>query len=179
MSKQERVMVDIETMGTERGAAIVSIGAVRFTTSGFDETFHRSISLKSCQDAGLTVDAETLEWWLTQNSEAKEQLVGGDSLRAVLHGFSEWYDGADEIWANSPSFDCELLEAAYDAVGLEEPWEFWEERDVRTVKSLPIANEREHRGVEHDALDDAVHQARVVAKTLGAIDSDTGVSTDE
>jgi len=172
MSSRHRVMVDIETLGTERGAAIVSIGAVRFTTNGVGETFHRSISLKSCEDAGLTVDAETLEWWLTQSDETKEQLVGGDSLRAVLGGFSEWYNGADEIWANSPSFDCELLEAAYDAVGLEEPWEFWEERDVRTIESLPIASDLKHQGVEHDARDDAVHQARVVAKTLGAIDSD-------
>jgi len=40
---------------------------------------------------------------------------------------------------------------------------------VRTVKNLPVANAInaiEHRGTEHDALDDAVYQARQVAAVL-------------
>jgi len=133
MTERDRVMVDIETVGLERGAAIVSIGAVRFDTGGLEETFERSVSLSSCQDAGLTIDAETVEWWQKQDDGAQEQLVGGVSLTSALQAFSEWYRGADEIWANSPTFDCELLEAAYDAVELEEPWDFWEERDVRKL----------------------------------------------
>lgn len=175
MSEQEkrdvdRVMVDIETLGLEPGASIVSIGAVRFDAGEGGDRFRASISLTSCEAAGLTIDAETLEWWLTQNEVAKRQLVGGDPLAEVLEDFAEWYGDADEIWANSPSFDCELLSAAYDAVGLDEPWDFWTERDFRTLSSLEAAPEAEQDGVEHDALDDAVHQAEIAAETLARLE---------
>lgn len=79
---RDRVMVDIETLGVEPGAAIVSIGAVRFGPGGLGETFERSIDLKSCEFRGLQIDAETLEWWLNQGEVAREQLIGGDDLRA-------------------------------------------------------------------------------------------------
>jgi hypothetical protein len=166
----DRVMLDIETLGLERGASVVSIGAVRFDSDGLGETFERTISLTSCQRAGLTIDAETLEWWLTQDEEALEQLSGGDSLATTLEAFSEWYGDADEIWANSPSFDCELLEAAYHAVDRDEPWSFYEERDFRTISSLPVAADVEFDGVEHDALDDAIHQAKIVSMTLAGLE---------
>ncbi|RAW44047.1 3'-5' exoribonuclease [Halorubrum sp. 48-1-W] len=166
----DRVMLDIETLGLEPGASVVSIGAVRFDESGVGDTFERSISLTSCQRAGLTIDAETLEWWLAQDGEALDQLSGGDPLARVLEAFSEWYGDADQIWANSPSFDCELLETAYHAVDRDEPWMFYEERDFRTISSLPVAADVEFEGVEHDALDDAVHQAEVVSKTLAGIE---------
>lgn len=165
----DRVMVDIETLGTEPGAAILSIGAVRFNARGLGDQFYRSIDRQSCGAAGLHVDDGTLEWWTDQSEEAREVLDGGEELDDVLSDFARWFDTADEIWANSPSFDCELLEAAYEAVDLVEPWEFYQERDFRTLKALPIAPEIEQDGTEHDALDDAKHQAYVAAATLGRI----------
>jgi len=41
---------------------------------------------------------------------------------------------------------------------------------VRTVQSLPGAVELEQEGTAHDALDDAVHQAREVSATLRALE---------
>ena len=166
-----RVMVDIETLGLEPGAAILSIGAVGFDTNGpTGETFHRQIRLSSCQAAGLEIDAETLAWWLDQDDAAKDVLTGGDDLESVLTEFVEWYpDDADEIWANSPAFDCAILERAGGAVGVGMPWAFYEQRDVRTIRSLPAAVELDRTGIEHDALDDAIHQAREIAATLEAL----------
>lgn len=166
----DRVMVDIETLGLEPGAAILSIGAVRFGAGQLGETFEETISLTSCQDAGLSIDADTLEWWLDQDEDAQHVLTGGEPLADVLEAFRTWYIGADEIWANSPSFDCEMLECAFDAVGLETPWMFYDERCYRTLQSLPVAPDIDHDGVEHDALDDAEHQAHVAATTLGRLD---------
>ena len=166
MSDPDRVMLDIETLGLDPGATIVAIGAVRFDADGLGAVFQQSISLTSCQRAGLTIDAETLDWWLAQDDLAKEQLNGGSRLEDVLEDFGEWYGDADEIWANSPSFDCDILSAAYDAVGLDEPWEFWAERDFRTLSSFAAAPEPEQAGDEHDALDDARHQAEIAAETL-------------
>jgi len=166
-----RVMVDIETLGLERDAAIISIGAVEFDTHGLGETFEASINLTSCQDAGLNIDAGTLEWWLEQDDVAREQLTGGDDLGRVLPKFVAWYRqcDAEEVWANSPSFDCEALEYAGDAVGVQMPWQYYEERDYRTLTSLPVAPDAEQDGTEHDALDDAKHQARVAVTTLKRI----------
>lgn len=169
MSKAtSRVMVDIETLGLETGSAIISIGAVEFDRHGPKDSFSKSVDLESCQKAGLEIDAGTLDWWLHQGEVAKEQLTGGEELANVLSDFRDWYiaHGFDEVWANSPSFDCEMLEYAYSAVGQSEPWHFQDERDFRTVRSLPIANNIEQDGVGHDALDDAIYQARVVASTL-------------
>lgn len=164
MSK-DRVMVDIETLGLDPGAAILSIGAVKFGTDGIGEEFERNISLESCQEAGLTIDADTLDWWLGQDEDVQHVLTGGESLERVLWEFHDWFD-ADEVWANSPAFDCAMLEVAYDAIGDPAPWEYYEQRDVRTLTSLPVAAEVEQLGNEHDALDDAKHQARTVIETL-------------
>ena len=175
MSATDRVMVDIETLGLDPGAVIVSIGAARFGAGELGETFYRSVSLESCQEHGLKIDAGTLEWWLGQDETAQLQLTGGDALDEVLRAFADWYGDADEIWANSPSFDCELLSTAFDRVGIEVPWDFWAERDFRTLKELPCAVETEHDGTEHDALDDAKHQAYVAAATLKQLAADAEV----
>ena len=161
-------MLDIETLGIEPGAAILSIGACTFDTEGVGETFEISVDLESCQDRGLTIEADTLQWWLGQDEPARDALHGGVPLATALSELRDFLDthDADELWANAPKFDCAHLEAAYDALDWPTPWEFYELRDVRTVQSLPGAVELEQDGTEHDALDDAVHQAREVGATL-------------
>jgi hypothetical protein len=164
----DRVMVDLETLGTEPGAAILSVGAVRFGPHGVaDDEFERSVSLESCQAADLHIDADTLEWWLGQDDAVTDVLTGGDDLADVLADFAAYYGNADEIWAYSPSFDCAMLAAAYDAVGQDVPWHYSEERDARTLRNLPLWPEGiEREGAEHDALADARYQARCTGKAL-------------
>jgi len=174
-----RVMVDIESLGTEPGAAILSIGAVPFDADGVDEDagMYREVNLRSCEERGLTIDADTLEWWLGQDDEAKSVLVGGGDLVGVLEEFAEWFYtvDVDEVWANSPSFDCRLLGAAFEAVGVDVPWEYYEERDFRTLKDLPGTGDvdpNEDDAVAHDAFDDAVVQARAAATILRRLNPD-------
>lgn len=166
---KDRVMIDIETLGLNPGAAILSIGAVRFDTDGLGDTFERNISLESCQDEGLEIDADTLEWWLSQDGDVQHILTGGVSLTEALEDLSRFYGEATEVWAYSPAFDCVHLEAGYDAVGIIPPWEYYEQRDCRTLLTLPFAVEMEQDGNEHDALDDAIYQARQVSETLQRI----------
>jgi hypothetical protein len=164
----DRLMLDIETLGTEPGCAILSIGAVAFDLEGTGDTFSRSIDLESCQDAGLDIDAETLEWWLGQNDDVREVLTGGDDLETVLRDFATFYDQVDpdEIWANAPTFDCEILEAAYQRQNFPVPGSYWDERCYRTLKNLPGAVDIEREGDHDDALDDAIYQARRASATL-------------
>lgn len=169
----DRVMLDIETLGLEPGAAIISIGACRFRPGDgvVGETFYVEVDTRSCREAGLHVDDDTFEWWQKQDSEVAP-LDGDIALPDALARLKHYIGDADEIWANSPSFDCEMLETAYGAVGVNEPWEYHQERDVRTLRSLPNAVEVEMNGREHHALDDAVHQAREVAATIARYNGD-------
>lgn len=161
-----RVMLDLETLGLDPGCVILSIGAAEFDADGVGETFFRNVSLVSCDDAGLEIDANTLEWWLGQDEHVQDQLVGGEELTEVLHDFAAFVDEADEIWANAPSFDCAILAHAYDACNAPVPWEFYQERCFRTLKNMPGAVEIDREGDHHNALDDAVHQARRASGTI-------------
>ena len=169
----EHVMVDIETLGTDPGAAIVSIGAVSFDADGLDSQFFKSVDVESAQAAGLAIDAETLGWWLEQSDEAREQLFGGNQLRACLRQLSEFI-GDRVVWACSPAFDVVLLEAAYDAVGLATPWRFYRCRDYRSMREqLETWPDREQSGTAHNALDDAVFQAACLVEAVNDSDEVT------
>jgi len=165
-----RVMVDIETLGQSNEASVISIGAVKFTEDGVtDDTFYENVDLESATDLGLEIEPGTLLWWLKQDDEVQDVLTGGRPLTDVLEEFIEWYGDADEVWANSPSFDCEILESAMDAAGVEYPWTYKEKRDFRTVYNLPHnvdADDPDVDGNEHNALDDARWQAAYTALVL-------------
>ena len=172
----ERVMIDIETLGLEPGAAILSIGAVKFDASGIGEELHRAIDVRSCEEAGLSVDMETLDWHIVECSTFDGRtLTDGVELATALRDFYTWAETADEYWANSPKFDATILEEAAEPFGIEMPWEYYELRDVRTIKNVPGVEEPSFEGTEHHALDDAKHQARLVSQALADIggNSDT------
>lgn len=175
----QHVMIDIETIGLEPGSVIASIGAVRFGPGEVvpdrgeqsrDGAFYASVDIESCQDVGLTIDADTLKWWFDQPDVAQAQLRAGIDLSRALHQLSEFVDGADYFWANSPKFDMAHLEAAYDAYSFPVPWDFYQLRDYRTLTALPGAQTASTDGVEHHALDDAYNQAAVAAATLAAME---------
>lgn len=171
-TRPTRVMVDLETLGTDPGAAILSIGAVVFDRDGLGEDFAASVDLESCQDYGLDIDASTLSWWLKRDAEQRAVLHDGDDLNDVLAAFTRWYRArnADQLWANSPIFDVAILDRACARVGVTPPWAYWELRDYRTLSAVGIAPDLDRDGTEHDALDDARHQARVAAATLDRLD---------
>jgi hypothetical protein len=173
-------MIDIETLGIEPGAAILAIGACTFDADGVGETFEVSVDLESCQDRGLSIDADTLQWWLTNEVDATDLLAGGVPLPTALSELRDFLEtqGYDELWANSPKFDMAHLEHAYDALDWVTPWEFYQLRDVRSLQALPGAVDLEQDGTEHDALDDAIHQAREVGATLRALEG-AEVSADD
>lgn len=172
-----RLMIDIETLGTDPGAVILSIGAVYFDSDGLGETFHEQISAESCQACGLSIDADTLKWWLTQNDDGSvpDVLLGGRPLPEVLTDFIEFAHPADEVWAYPPSFDCAIIEAAYEELsGFTEPWTYQDTRDARTLRHLSVWPDIEQKGTQHDALDDAIYQARETRLALQYIGEMSG-----
>jgi hypothetical protein len=158
------LMVDIETLSTSPDAVILVIGAVKFKRNGNLkplkelDTFYRRITPNSCMEVGLKVDKETVEWWNKQDPNVKFEAIENPDrvpLRQALTEFSSWLKSCDKIWANSPSFDCVILESAYKACDIPIPWKFWNTRDCRTIfdiagiRKCDLPNNEQHNAI-HD-----------------------------
>ena len=169
----QHLMIDLETLGTEPDSVILSIAGVAFEPrGGLGREFEMGVDRQSCERLGLSVDPETLGWWEQQPEAARECLTGGFPLSEVLDQFEIFYRmvDPDNIWACSPAFDCVILEHASGVCNHELPWNYWEQRDVRTLRHLPQWESADLNGVEHRALDDAREQALSVAMTLRKLD---------
>jgi hypothetical protein len=71
----------------------------------------------------------------------------------------------ESVWANGINFDISILEHMYGQVGLHVPWKYNAVRDYRTyVKSFDWVSPKTtyHNGTKHNALDDAIYQARTL-----------------
>lgn len=120
----------------------------------------------------MIIDASTVLWWLRQDKAAQKQfsLVGEHevvSIQSALHGFSDLAgsDGLYTIWGNGVMADNVWLNNAYDKVGIKPPWDYKQDRCYRTVKAMhPDIEQDAFLGVEHNALDDATHQAKHLIK---------------
>lgn len=173
------VMLDLETFGTGRDAAIVTIGAVEFGSSalGPDSEFYRRIAFNS-PGFGVT-DTATVVWWLKQSEDARTELVSEPRvlLKDALADFASWLrkiapDAGDyrtglRLWSNGPTFDEVILRDAYVRTGLLVPWHFKASRCCRTILGEAQAlgflpRNTTTKGVKHSALDDAHHQAKGV-----------------
>ncbi|EML7933164.1 3'-5' exoribonuclease [Providencia rettgeri] len=174
--KYKHLMVDLETMSNKGNAAIVSIGAVAFepSTGEIGPTFYNVVDLTSCERVGLHINADTVLWWIKQSAEARSEIVGvsyelEESL-ADLNLFAERVLTDDvQVWGNGVDFDNVILRNAYNAVGLEPFWKHWNNRCVRTIVELgrnagiDPKKTLQFEGEPHNALDDAIHQAKYVS----------------
>jgi hypothetical protein len=121
----------------------------------------------------LTVDPDTLVWWGDQSRTVRRELWTGVPLTNALTDLREFFDDIEHVWAKSPSFDCAIVAAAFDAADLAgPPWEYWQTRDVRAINALPVDVMVEDDGTDHHALSDARQQAKRVAAVLQEVDSD-------
>lgn len=167
------VMLDLETMGNGATAAIVVVGAVAFDpkTGELGAEFSQQVDLQSSIDAGLTLDGDTVMWWLGQSDEARAGVRGNDltdSIHYVLDDFGAfaaqvYHREGLRVWGCGAGFDNAILANAYRACGLKAPWEFWNDRCYRTVKAMRPDIKMRRVGMHHNALDDAKSQARHLA----------------
>lgn len=165
-------MCDLETLSTRPGGVITSIGATKFDENGpYGEPFYMRIDMQSCVDAGLLIDVDTVKWWMKQSDEARSEFQKESSfLIYVLEAFSVWCEAPFtptgyaanpnlELWGNGANFDNALLKTAYDKVGMEAPWMFWNDRCYRTLKAMyPHIKMPARVGTHHNALGDAISQ---------------------
>jgi hypothetical protein len=174
----KHVMLDLETMGCGHRAAIVAIGAVEFNphTEELGDTFYRTISLENAMAAGLTVDGSTVLWWMKQGDSARREITNAvKPLQVALNDFSHWMGpNRDALWGNGSNFDNRILREAYEAVNMNCCWHWAVDRDMRTIcelgKSLGINTlDVVREGIHHNALDDAIYQAKVVGRIISTV----------
>lgn len=171
----DEIMIDIETMSVLPNALILTIGAIKFKRKGQLQTmdkldkFYRRIDVNTCKEGEYHICEETLKWWDTQPDEAKEESFKKERIPLidVLKELSIFIGEKSIVWANSPSFDCIIMENAYRNCKLKVPWNFWNTRDCRTImdfgnvrmSELPVEN-------LHHALYDCYRQIIGVKRAL-------------
>lgn len=155
-------MVDLETMSTDSDAAIIAIGAVKFSTAaGITDTFYEVVDLKSSVAAGGAVSPDTILFWLRQEDAARAEFnKKGASLTNALHNFGFWMGKNAEVWGNGANFDNVILANAYKSIKVKTPWSFWQDRCYRTLASMYPEIPKKQEGVLHVAVDDARSQAQ-------------------
>ncbi|HBA7002630.1 TPA: exonuclease [Escherichia coli] len=170
----DHLMIDLETMGKNPDAPIISIGAIFFDpqTGYMGPEFSKTIDLET---AGGVIDRDTIKWWLKQSREAQSAIMTDEiPLDDALLQLREFIDENSgeffvQVWGNGANFDNVILRRSYERQEIPCPWRYHNDRDVRTIVELGKAIDFDARtaipfeGVPHNALDDARHQAKQVS----------------
>ena len=85
------------------------------------------------------------------------------TLETAMHDFADWFDHSQyKVWSNGADFDIPLVKHAMDQYHLDAPWQFWNQRCFRTLKSEPPGMYVPPPVLEaaHNALDDALNQVK-------------------
>ncbi|EEW8804816.1 TPA: 3'-5' exoribonuclease domain-containing protein [Escherichia coli] len=170
----DHLMIDLETMGKNPDAPIISIGAIFFDpqTGDMGPEFSKTIDLET---AGGVIDRDTIKWWLKQSREAQSAIMTDEiPLDDALLQLREFIDENSgeffvQVWGNGANFDNTILRRSYERQGIPCPWRYCNDRDVRTIVELGKAIDFDARtaipfeGERHNALDDARYQAKYVS----------------
>lgn len=176
------IMTDLESLDNTSKPAITQISAIHcdIEKGKSYEEFDEFVSPMSSVKYGLTINGETVSWWMTQEKDAIQKVLvqsieKGKDLKAVLIQFSKFLNDLKEkyqaekinIIGNGTLADIQWLESAYRAVGLEIPWSYREPychrtllKTVERIYGYDIKDEVQFVGIKHNAIDDCKHQLK-------------------
>lgn len=175
----KHAMLDLETYGTGRDAAIKAIGLVRFDPvagkvaqlGDISGVLYQRINLAQSPQAGV-IDASTVEWWLTQSDAAREELLKEPNLplHTALVQIVRWlelpeYGKVEKLWSNGPTFDEIILRDAYIRHDIKWPFHYRASRCCRTIFDMAKTagfQPPEKTHLQHNALADSFFQAEGV-----------------
>jgi len=179
------LMIDIETAGELPNSKILTVGAVFFDRNSGrlgKEFYMRASHTLGINGKRISTKATQYWWEHKAPDEAREEAFGGEELlEVVLIKFKRWVRDNCSLtkvrpWGNGSTFDEVLLENAYRMLANPEksgysiapPWRFYNIRDVRTALDMAKIKKSSipFEGVEHHALDDAKHEARLVIASV-------------
>ena len=164
------IMIDIECLGIDPDATILTIAAQQFNPFGYgcvgERSLYKRLTIES--QPGRSIDDGTIKWWSQQPAEAREEALGEGAWRVdikdALQDLSKLIFHADRLWANGPAYDMTILENAYKQFAMTLPWRFYRVRDCRTVYSL--WPDLPQPPTTHHALEDCARQISMLQDTL-------------
>lgn len=190
------VMLGFETLGRSEKAVLLALGACTFdpATGAIDAEFYAGIDPRTQQ--GRDIDPSTVIWWLKQDQAARDKIThavaladtleqgipegtpeeeidelyknAAHSIQNVARSFIAWFDTLGDdvlVWTNG-AVDHAWLQSMMDYCGYKNPVPYWAQRDYRTLKGLFPTVKADEYGVAHNALDDAIKQAKHAVKIM-------------
>ena len=110
------IMLDLETLSTRPNAVILTLGAVKFNPFTLEDPgpglyVRPDVDEQIAQ--GRDVQDETVNWWMNQAEDVREEALGTDgriSVEDMYRQLNRFLVGANSIWAQGPLFDFAILE---------------------------------------------------------------------
>ena len=162
-------MVDLETLGNSHDTVVLTIGACKFdpfSNAEPIEKLHLKLDTTSQESMGRQVNDDTLAWWGKQPAEIRREAFSPDdrvSIQDAHAVISEWAKDISTIWCQGPSFDFPIIKHLFESNDLVVPWNWWRERDARTVQTLIPFDKKDIIKFEaHRADEDCVAQSKTV-----------------
>jgi hypothetical protein len=159
-------MIDIETLGTEPGSVVLSVGAVKFDPFNSIEPNngkHWMLDVDAQTEKGRIVDESTLAWWGKQEQSIQDRAfsdVGRTDVDVFMKDLNGWLTGCEAIWCQGPQFDMVILEDLFKNFDHHMNWFYWQVMDCRTLfKMMPADPRKAIQENLHDAQADAHWQA--------------------
>lgn len=171
------VMVDLETLGTVPGCCLLSIGACAFDPETGEigtDTYYTAVLLDGQEENGLHTSESTLAWWAKQSAEARAVFSDPAAIHlpGALQSLNLWLvrvAGADAlVYGNGADFDNGILAAAYRVAQVPQGWKAYNGRCYRTLKTLQPGVKLVREGTHHNALGDAISQAKHLLQIVKA-----------
>jgi len=167
-------MIDIETLDTQPGSVVLSVGAVKFDPYKLTDPHTKTLWRPSVDEqlsAGRSTSESTLEWWSRQEEHIKQSTFTEDG-RIDLDGFfkdlNKFLVGVDKIWCQGPQFDMVILEDLFKQFEHHMNWAYWQVCDCRTIfNMMPVDPRKAIQQDLHSAEEDAYWQAVCVQQTFG------------
>lgn len=161
------VMLDIESLGNGKHAAIVQIGAAYFdrASGAIGEMFKINIDARSAVESGAELDADTVYWWLSQSREAIDSITALplSPIGAAMVELNDFLNGATAIWSHA-TFDWVIVTETFKRLKIRTKFHYRTCRDIRTLVDLAGIQTTDYylkrEGIHHDALSDCFHQIK-------------------
>lgn len=141
------LILDLETLAADTDNAVIWWTCL----IGYDVAKEEIIPVRHDQfypiqpqlDKGRLIEADTMLFWMDQADEVRKLMKECASqdpseITSLLVNFSTMFEAmvagrSYELYANSPSFDCNKLKSLFRDWGFDAPWDFRRERCLRTL----------------------------------------------
>lgn len=172
------VMIDIETLGNGKHAALIQVGACYFNraTGEIGETFKVNIDARSAVDSGAELDADTVYWWLSQSKEAISAVTAEPQMAIVpaMNQLNDFLEKAKAVWSHA-TFDFVIVTETLKRLKIKPKFHYRTCRDIGTLVDLANIDTKDPNlvrgGIHHDGLDDCIFQVRYCVMAFNKLES--------